>query len=668
MNKDRLINLILTVIVIACFAGAGYSGWLFYQETRTTTEATEDTNELRAAAVQLVSDTAAPESTMTVTAAPPVGETSPTALPSSGDQEENHTNPLEAESTEQVLETATPTPTEALEADPEDDDAQMLVILHNMDFGFDVIATPPPQYSGSAEPSVAPDATAAPQATEQQTEPPKADQTPGVSEAPESTPEPTAEPTLAPPTATPYTPRVGTTVEGTLRLTVDFGMLTNINEDIRAWIYQDGTDLNYPIVQAKDNEHYLTHLFSGNGNKTGTIFMDYGNSPYFSDMITFVYGHNRKDNSMFATIPEYMSQAYYNAHPTIDLVTPYENYLLEIFGLIRINTDQDTEYWHVKFIPNKEEFNSYVSRLQAESYIKTNVEPKWGDQLIALATCTNDVHEDRYILYARMRPVVYANDTDSVSVIKNQFDSAETYSRMVEVPGKGSMQYYAQNDPVWANLVYEAKGESTRRKFGGSGGAPTCMATVLGNLIPDDIYWFLSYYSGLDNGLTFCQDSVNQYYCTHTHAQYRMEKPEEYRRYLPLAIASFCTGNNMYKEVFRWQTGTGTGFFARVCQIYGMTLNTSSDPEVILPILRNGGMGIVNAGVDNPFTGSGHYMTVVYADSNYLYIMDPYIRDSYAETDKSHLITVLEPGLLRVSISNWSRLRLGKFYLFQKLD
>lgn len=266
---------------------------------------------------------------------------------------------------------------------------------------------------------------------------------------------------------------------------------------------------------------------------------------------------------------------------------------------------------------------------------------------------------------------MYASDATSVSVTKQQMDAAEGVSRMINVPGRGEMQYYAQNDPVWKNLVYEAKGAQKRRKFGDGGCVPTSMAIVLANLIPEEKYWYLSYYSGLDTGLTFCNESVNQYYCNHLHAQYRLEQPWEYRRYLPVAIASFATGNNTWKSVYRMKSGTNSSFYGRIGQIYGMNITIATrgpDKDLILDKLASGAIAVVTVGSGNIYTGGGHYMVAVAADEEYLYIMDPYYKEDYSKTDRHHLIEIVEPGLIRIHLSDWDRSDLSKFYIFEKLD
>ena len=397
----------------------------------------------------------------------------------------------------------------------------------------------------------------------------------------EPTDAPTPKPTEAP-TAEP--PRVGTATERTLRYSVGFDSLRAINEDVIGWMIQEGTEINFPIVQGEDNEYYLTHLYTGAVNRTGSIFADVGNSPYFTDMCTYLYGHNRKNGSMFASLPNDLDEEYYRAHPTMTVITPYEDYAAEIFACVREFVEQE-EKWRVKQFSGRREYEAFVQSILDRSRLDTGIVPKWGDPLLALCTCTDGVREERYIVFARLRPIIYT-DEKSVSVMKMEMDALAGTSRTVSVPGRGEIQYYAQNDPVWAAMRYEARKSKQARPFGQGGCGPTSMAMAIANLVPE---------------------------------------------------------------------------------AYGLYFTLTKDRELALSALADGAMVIAaTGGKASPFTGGGHYLTLASIYEGGLYILDPYLKADYGKTDRRHLITQIEPGVLRVSMEDLDELLLYTFYIVDR--
>ena len=76
------------------------------------------------------------------------------------------------------------------------------------------------------------------------------------------------------------------------------------NEDTVGWIKIEGTNINYPVVQGKDNDYYLKHDYNKNNNSAGWIFMDYlKNNIHIKYEIFSVYsdlgdGINPSDNDI----------------------------------------------------------------------------------------------------------------------------------------------------------------------------------------------------------------------------------------------------------------------------------------------------------------------------------------------------------------------------------
>ena len=55
---------------------------------------------------------------------------------------------------------------------------------------------------------------------------------------------------------------------------VDLNELTKINKDTKGWIQVKGTNINYPYVQTKNNDYYLTRSFDKKYTDAGWVFMD----------------------------------------------------------------------------------------------------------------------------------------------------------------------------------------------------------------------------------------------------------------------------------------------------------------------------------------------------------------------------------------------------------
>ena len=389
---------LMTAVIALCLAAACVMGVLFFRVTRENSEAEKEQVLLEQAALATAAPTARleptkqePQTTVphrspaartaepTETAAPQ--ETAKESAEETEQESGGETEPLEEENVEKedptllailyaeqqakLSATAAPTPTAvptptaapALTSTPGTTgipgatDAPILPDLPNPADQPGVMSVP--------SSTKAPTATATPEPTGIL----RATLRPPETPTPEPTFTPTPKPTPAPtvtPTAEP--PKVGTAVQQTMRYSVDFDSLRAINGDVVGWLLQEGTEINFPIVQGEDNEYYLNHLYTGAVNRTGAVFADANNSPYFSDMCTYLYGHNRKNGSMFASIPNYMDHDYYEEHPTLTLITPYEDYIAEVFACVRESTEQD-QTWRVRQFGRRAEYDEFVQSI-----------------------------------------------------------------------------------------------------------------------------------------------------------------------------------------------------------------------------------------------------------------------------------------------------------------
>ena len=190
--------------------------------------------------------------------------------------------------------------------------------------------------------------------------------------------------------------------EGILYSKADFNALAEINPDVTGWLILDGTVINYPIVQGTDNEYYLHHLFTGEANNTGCIFMDVDNAKDFSDRNTILYAHHMRNGSMFAELEGYRKQDYYETHKELLLQTPTQNYRVQPFaGLL---TDGYSDYIQLEFADD-ESFLSYVNNMIASSTFQSDVKIGPEDRILTMSTCRYDVENGRYAVFAKLTPI-----------------------------------------------------------------------------------------------------------------------------------------------------------------------------------------------------------------------------------------------------------------------
>lgn len=128
---------------------------------------------------------------------------------------------------------------------------------------------------------------------------------------------------------------------------VDFEALARINPDVAAWLILEGTALSYPVVQGQDNEYYLDRLFDGSYNASGCLFLDSRCEARFASPNSIVYGHHMKDGSMFAALDGYKEQEFYEAHPSLLLLTPGGDYEAQVFSAYVAPTDAAA--WRLDF-------------------------------------------------------------------------------------------------------------------------------------------------------------------------------------------------------------------------------------------------------------------------------------------------------------------------------
>ena len=187
-------------------------------------------------------------------------------------------------------------------------------------------------------------------------------------------------------------------VDSRLTLSVDFNNLVEKNPDTVGYLKINNSDIEFPVVQTTDNQYYLKHNFKKEYNGAGWIFADYSDS--FDDLSqnTLIYGHNRRNGTMFSDLKMLLDEKYSldgdNSYFLFN--TKSNKYRCIIFSVTMKKAA--TLSIPVSF-KTDEEYLAYIDEVKQASYRKLDVEVPATSKIITLCTCDN-TNQNRVLVYA----------------------------------------------------------------------------------------------------------------------------------------------------------------------------------------------------------------------------------------------------------------------------
>lgn len=179
-----------------------------------------------------------------------------------------------------------------------------------------------------------------------------------------------------------------------------YNKLTDINSDTIGWIKINNTKVNYPVVQASDNDYYLNHSFDKNVNGAGWIFVDYRDNLDNLSKNIIMYGHNVKKNElMFGSLKYVLEDSWLNNPDNMEILFDIKGntYKWQIFSIYTI--DKTNDYLITDFSSNKS-FKNYIDREISRSIKNFNVNVDDNDIILTLSTCYNDSNH-RLVIHAK---------------------------------------------------------------------------------------------------------------------------------------------------------------------------------------------------------------------------------------------------------------------------
>ena len=174
--------------------------------------------------------------------------------------------------------------------------------------------------------------------------------------------------------------------------------LLEINEDVVGWVSVAGTVIDYPVVQAEDNDFYLRRNIHGEKANAGTIFMDYRSDALAKEKHVILYGHHMRNGTMFKDLVKYNDETFFLEHGTVNFDTLYEEAEWEVFSVYVTNPNFNYRQTHFS---TEEEYLKFIDMIADKSIYQKEMVFTPEDQILTLSTCTYVYDDARFVVHAR---------------------------------------------------------------------------------------------------------------------------------------------------------------------------------------------------------------------------------------------------------------------------
>lgn len=194
--------------------------------------------------------------------------------------------------------------------------------------------------------------------------------------------------------------------KGLLKFKPDAGEL--LKPDVTgnvAWLTLDDSTVDYPIMQGTTNEDYLDRDPYGTYSLSGSIFLDYRNSPNFIDDYNLVYGHHMEKGLMFGSLDNWLDQEWFDTHRTGHITTANRIYDLKVYAVCEERASVDEIFQPTEIAPSASfDFIRKHAVILDETVEATHV--------IALSTCKYPDTDDRTIVFCEMTQTFEGENID----------------------------------------------------------------------------------------------------------------------------------------------------------------------------------------------------------------------------------------------------------------
>ena len=167
--------------------------------------------------------------------------------------------------------------------------------------------------------------------------------------------------------------------------------------DVIGWLTCDAVDVSMPFVHSADNIDYLRADLDKNYIVTGSLFLDYRNSRDMNDVVSVIYGHNMKNNTMFADLNKFRNQSFLEENPDVYVSYPGYTAHYTVYAAMMVDAENCILYESLKSGEiSPEEVSDYVN--SSDSYVNDSVTIDENSRFLVLSTCSPEFFYARTVV------------------------------------------------------------------------------------------------------------------------------------------------------------------------------------------------------------------------------------------------------------------------------
>ncbi|MBR4462580.1 MAG: class B sortase [Erysipelotrichaceae bacterium] len=180
--------------------------------------------------------------------------------------------------------------------------------------------------------------------------------------------------------------------------------LHEMNQEFFGWISVEGTEIDYPVMYSPERPNYYLHrAFDGSYSFSGVPFVD-SHCPYDGNYY-LIYGHHMKNRTMFGQLTDYTNHEFYKEHQLIRFDTLFEQREYVVMSVFMTSVDPETKesflFYQQTELTDADTFDAFVKRVKEFSFYDCGIDAVYGDELIALSTCSDHESDGRFVVVAK---------------------------------------------------------------------------------------------------------------------------------------------------------------------------------------------------------------------------------------------------------------------------